>query len=167
MSEDIKRETVMNTLRNKIGSVHALRSIFTHTRVEAGQKVIDTVKKEYFDNIQELLAAFQAGTTDNINPKEIYEATKSLKSQAEGLGFIFLMEISNGFYKYLQGKVDVYAANPKTEFDKDEKVVVQQYSAAILSALKRQERGKGGIVEADILNSLELLKNRYSAKSGS
>ena len=162
MSEYIKQESVISTIKSKIGSASALRSIFTSARVAAGQKVIDNVKKEYFDDIQELTAVFQAATLGNVEPKAIYEATKSLKAQAEGLGFIFLMELSYSFYKFLQEKVDIYSASPKMEFNKEEKLVVKKYAEAIVMSIKNQERGKGGIVEADILNSLEILKRKYA-----
>lgn len=162
MSENIKLESVKSTLKSKIGSVHALRSIFTPVRVQAAQKIIENAKAGYFDDIDELMEIFQTASTKDVKPKEIYEATKSLKAQAEGLGFIFLMELSDGFYKFLQEKVDIYSATPKTKFDKGEKMVVKKYAEAITMALKNRERGKGGMVEANILNSLELLKNRYS-----
>jgi len=162
MSENIKLEAIVNVLRKKIGSGNALQDIFTRGRVQAAQKVIENTKEDYFDSIQGITAVFQAAVIGDIKPQQIYEATKSLKAQAEGLGFTFLMEVSDSLYKYLQGKVDIYSENPKIKFNKDEKLVVQKHSEAIAATLGKRERGKGGMVEAGILNSLELLKRKHT-----
>lgn len=159
MSDNVKRESVVSTLGRKIGS-SALRTIFTRARVMAGQKVIDEVKDTYFDDIDELTAVLQSASNSDLKPQQIYEAVKSIKAQAEGLGFMFLMELSNALYQFLQEKAARDRDLSRVNLRKDEILVVQKHVEAILVALKNRERGKGGMVEADILHSLELLKRR-------
>lgn len=157
MSDEL-RDSIVNVLKKKIGDAAALRSIFSPERVRAGQKVIEDTKDHYFDNLEETLAVFQAASAGDMEPQRIYDATKSLKAQAEGLGFTFLMEVSNSLYKFLQKKMEASSVS----FDKDDNVVVQKHSEAIVAALENRERGKGGMVESSVLSSLELLKRKYA-----
>lgn len=161
MSDNIKLEAIVNVLRNKIGSGNALRSIFTRERVHAAQEVIENTKEGYFESVEEITSVFHAAAGGDIDPHKVYEATKSLKAQTEGLGFTFLMEVSDSLYKFLQQKIDIRSADAKTTFTKDEALVVRKHAEAIIAALGKRERGKGGMVEAGILSSLELLKKKY------
>jgi hypothetical protein len=161
MSEDI-RESIVNVLKKKIGDATALRSIFSPQRVRAGQKVIENTKDHYFDNLQETIEVFKAASLGTVEPQQIYDSTKSLKAQAEGLGFTFLMEVSNSLYKFLQKKDDASSGSFNATFDKDDIIVVRKHSEAIVAALENRERGKGGMVESSVLSSLELLKRKYA-----
>lgn len=165
MSEHIK-DAIVNVLRKKIGMDTALRSIFTHERVQAAQEAIDAAKDKYFDDVQEIMPVFQAAAAGDVDPQRLYETTKSLKAQTEALGFSFLMDLSNSLYKFLQGKVDIHSTAPQKSFNKDDILVVQKYAEAIIAALEKQERGKGGMVESSVLNGLEILRQKYS-KPGS
>jgi hypothetical protein len=153
-----KFDSIVNALRSKIGSAAALKTIFTHEHMQAAQQLIEHTKDSYFDTIEEMNTIFQNAAQGNFEPKAIYTATKSLKAQSEGLGFVFLMEVSDSLYKFLQERAADSDAPPV--FDKSDTIIVRKHAEAIISTIVKRERGKGGIVEADILNGLKLLKSK-------
>lgn len=156
-----KMESIVNMLKSKVGSASALRTIFDKDRVQAAQEVIEHTKNDYFDTIQEITDIFQAAAGGDIDPQSLYHATKSLKAQAEGLGFVFLMEVSNSLYTFLQDRAKATSPEDMT-FNKNDKMIIQKHAESIVSTIVKRERGKGGMVEAGILTSLELLKQKYS-----
>lgn len=152
---NIKVHGANNGLQKKFGGAGALQNIFTPERIAKGQGKIETFKESYFDDEFKNLPEIQAAAKGEVtNIDALREGAKALKGQTESLGFGFIMKVSDSLYKYL---------GEKTTLDKNDLLVIQKHAEAILAGIEKRERGWGGMVESELLATIELLVKKFSA----
>lgn len=150
---NIKVHGADNALQKKFGGAGALQKIFTPERIAKGQNKIEEFKESYFDDEFKQLDAIQNATKGQVDLEALREGAKSLKGQTESLGFGFIMKVSDSLYKYLEGK---------EEMNKNDILVVQKHAEAIVAGIEKRERGWGGMVESELLATIEMLVKKFS-----
>jgi hypothetical protein len=140
-------------LREKAGGAGALGKLFSADRISKGQKVIEEFKLNFFGEMNAHLHVLRKACDGPVDINEVKATAKALKSQAETLGFDFLYALSSALYLYLSDR--------KVDLSASEILVVQKHAEAIILAIEHQERGKGGVKEAELLQSLTLLRKKF------
>lgn len=140
-------------LRDKTGGSGALGKLFSADRISKGQKVIEDFKINFFGEMNAHLHVLRNACDGPVNVEDVRATAKALKSQAETLGFDFLYALTSALYVYLSER--------KKELGATEALVVQKHAEAIILAIEHQERGKGGVKEAELIQSLMLLRKKF------
>jgi hypothetical protein len=151
---NIKVHSADNSLQKKFGGAGALQKIFTPERIAKGQNKIEEFKESYFDEELPVIEEAAKGQVDNLSV--LRESAKSLKGQTEALGFGFIMKVTDSLYKYLLDK---------EELSKNDVIVVQKHAEAILAGIEKRERGWGGMIESELLSTIEMLVKKFSKKN--
>jgi len=152
---NIKVHSADSGLQKKFGGPGALQKIFTPERITKAETKIDEFKESYFDDEFTQLEAINAAAIGKVDRAAVYEGAKALKGQTEALGFGFIMKVSDSLYKYLEDK---------EELNKNDVLVVQKHAEAILAGIEKRERGWGGILESELLSTIEMLVDKFSKK---
>ena len=140
-------------LREKLGGSGALGKLFTAERVSKGQKVIEDFKLSFFGEMNVHLNNLRRACDGEIDVEAVRETAKALKGQAETLGFDFLFAVSDALYQYLGGR--------KQTLSEGQAVVLQKHAESLILAIERQERGKGGVTELQLVEQLALLRKKF------
>lgn len=151
---EVKIQSGNSGLQKKFGGPGALQKIFTPERIQQGQGKIEAFKEAYFDEEFKQLDAINDAAKGIVKDlTSLREGVKSLKSQTETLGFIFIMRVTDSLYKYLDGK---------NELNKNDLLVVQKHAEAIQAGIEKRERGEGGALEKELLKTIEMLVKKFS-----
>lgn len=140
-------------LQRRIGGRGALGKLFTAERVRGAQQLIEEFKNNYFEDISGHLAELHAATLGEIDREPLLESVKSIKCNAEALGFDFILQVCQPLYAFL---------GSRKEYSENDVLLIQKHAEAILAGARRKERGKGGKVEDETLRSLELLRKKLA-----
>ncbi len=142
-------------LRDKVGGAGALGKLFSADRIQKGQRVIEDFKLNFFGEMNAHLNVLRhACDGPPIDVDAVKATAKALKSQAETLGFDLLYALSSALYQYV--------AEHKQPLTPQQELVVQKHAEATIVTIERQERGKGGVTEAELLQSLAILRQKFS-----
>lgn len=140
-------------LQKKVGGRGALGKMFTPERIRSAQQTIEDFKSAYFEDLSSYLAELHAAATGEIEREPLMESVKSLRGQAESLGFDFILKVCHPLYEFLTAK---------SEYTPAESLLIQKHAEAILVGIRKKERGKGGLVEEETLRSLQLLRDKIA-----
>ncbi len=143
-------------LQKKVGGKGALGKLFTAERVRGAQQVIEDFKTTYFEDISAHLAELHAAASGEIDRGPLLESVKALKGHAETLGFDFILQVCQPLYAFL---------SERETFSATDTVLIQKHAEAILAGVRKKERGKGGKVEQDTLQSLQILREKIATHS--
>lgn len=138
-------------LQQKIGGRGALGTLFTPERIRAGQQVIEDFKSSYFEDLSSYIAELHAAASGEIDRELLMSSIKSLKGQAESLGFEFILQVYQPMYEHLASK---------EEYDDHDLLLIKKHAEAILAGVRKKERGKGGMVEEETLAGLKILREK-------
>jgi hypothetical protein len=140
-------------LREKVGGPGALGKLFTLDRIQKSQRVIDDFKAGFFGELGNHLHTLRQACDGPVEIDPVRASARALKSQAESLGFDLLFALSEGLYQYLEDK--------KGPLTSEQQLVVIKHAESLILTLERQERGKGGVTEQELLQTLGLLRRKY------
>lgn len=159
MANDKKDDDVVNVqeadtrLREKVGGAGALGKLFSSDRISKGQKVIEDFKLNFFGEMNAHLHVLRKACDGEMDIEAVQDTAKALKSQAETLGFDLLFAVSDGLYQYLQGR--------RQSLTEKQITVTVKHAEALILTIERQERGKGGVTETQLIEHLALLRKKY------
>ncbi len=145
------------SLQEKTGGKGALGKLFTPERIRAGQQVIEEFKTTYFEDLSAYLAELHAASSGEIEREPLLDSVKSLKGQAETLGFDFILQVCQSMYEFMSAK---------QEYSPTDILVIQKHAEAVLAGVRKKERGKGGMVEEETLSGLRLLRQKLAEQHG-
>lgn len=141
------------SLQQKMGGKGALGTLFTPERIRAGQQAIEEFKSTYFEDLSAYLAELHAASSGEVDREPLLESVKSLKGQAESLGFDFILQVCQSMYEFMSAK---------EEYSETDILVISKHADAVLAGVRKKERGKGGMVEEETLSGLRLLREKLA-----
>lgn len=144
-----------HTLRKKIGKT-PLNKIFTATKLQQAQQLIDDAHAEFLSELQTQVIVlgdeFMSAAGDPKQTEAVLKKTADLsfliKKRMEGIGFLFGFKVAQSLCDYI---------DKTTHYHPDVLLVVSKHIAVLNNVLKDGIIGDGGPVGRELLANLQKL----------
>jgi hypothetical protein len=149
-------------LKDKLGeNVDLRKDVFTEDVIQASQRLIDKASDDFLqdlvkdiNNLSQQYESLQHNSTDNTAMQHIIHTSRSIKGQAESLGYEMIAHIANSLLCYVE---KLQQAGDKTL------LVIQKHIESMHVAQHQQLKGRGGALGDELLLNLDKLVKKIPA----